>query len=368
MAIENIHLFTDQEQQILDQASVISKQLAAIADQQDLTNRFPDEELSQMAQAGLKGMAIAHEYAGSELSPLAQAHVFATLAEGSLATAFVLSQHQGATVLIAASPHAAVKEQWLPKLANGQAHGTNGFNFLNLPPERAPMHAEVVAGGYRLTGSLPWVTAAHHTDILAAGAVLPDGSQILVALPLAEAVARQDGTISIDAPMQLVALTASDTTSIQCHNYFVREDELLAGPGPQLMKASGRGATAFVPTALALGHVRSSLNIVTNAAAIKGGTASEMQQWLTAEWQRLDADITMATQQQRFDDAPILRGRANALAARAAHFALITGGGTGYRVDHTPQRLYREAGFFSVWSASGLIIPETLSHLMPQLL
>ncbi|HKD76479.1 MAG TPA: hypothetical protein VKB76_13335, partial [Ktedonobacterales bacterium] len=116
--------------------------------------------------------------------------------------------------------------------------------------------------------------------------------------------------------------------------------------------------------ALAVGHTRSSLAIVDDAARRKSGPAVEMAEWLRHEINRLDEAITAALITEDFERAPALRGRGNALAQRAAHLALIAGGGTGYRSDRTPQRLYREAGFFSVWSVGGAIIPETLSHLI----
>ncbi len=343
---------------------IAAEVLAPQADAQDASGDFPQAQIHAIAAAGLLGMAIARDYGGLDLAYLTQAHAFAALAAGDLTSAFIASQHQACTTLVTASPRAAQRDRWLPGLASGALHGGNGFNFLNFPPERAPMRAEPVAGGYLWRGALPWVTAAHHADVLVAGAVLPDGMQILAAIPLRALLAAGEATVTVDPPMDLVALAASDTTVVHCHDHFVAEDAVLLGPGPNLLKSTGRGATTYVPTAMTLGHARHCLHVLDDAAARKGGTNAEMADWLRAQITRFDADLSAALLPGDFDQAPVLRGRGNALAARAAHLALIAGGGTGYRRDQTAQRLYREAGFFSVWSASGAVIPETLTHLL----
>ncbi len=358
------HPPTDADTRAVDAARRLAADvLRPRAEETDRAASFPTEQIAAIAAGGLMGIAILPEYGGLDLSYLAQARVFAALAEGDLATAFVVSQHHACTTLVAATPRAGLRERWLGALATGQAHAANGFNFLNFPPDRAPMRAVAVTGGYRLTGSLPWVTAAHVANFLAAGAVLPDGAQVMAAIALAEGVA-SGAPIRVEPAMDLMALAGSDTTVVHFDDLFVAESDVLLGPGPNLLKTTFRGATVYVPTAMALGHARASLAVISDVAASKGGTASAMAAWLSPALDRLDADLTAALEGGDFERAPALRGRANALVARAAHLALIAGGGTGYRRDRTPQRLYREAAFFSVWSVSGAIIPETLSHLL----
>lgn len=330
----------------------------------DASGAWPVAQIRAIAASGLAGIAVPQAKGGMELSYLAQARVFAALAEGGLATAFITTQHHACTTLVDASPHEHLRQRWLPGLASGELQGANGFNFLNFPPERAPMRATPVAGGFRLDGALPWVTAAHHSDLLAGGAVLPDGLQILVALPLRAELAAGSNTISVDAPMDLMALAASDTTVVRCDGYVVAAADVLLGPGLNLLKTTFRGGTPFVPTALTIGHARASLQVIEEVAAHKQGAHTEMAVWLRAAITRLDDEMTAALTAGDFERTPVLRGRGNTLAARAAHLALIAGGGTGYKRDQTPQRLYREAAFFSVWSVSGAIIPETLTHLI----
>ncbi len=325
---------------------------------------FPAQALRAFAQAGLLGMNIPLALGGQALSFGAQARIFSRLAEADLPAAFVLSQHQACASLLVASPNPAMCARWLGKMAAGTVLGANGFNFLNFPPDRAPMRAEKYAEGFRLMGTLPWVTAARECRVLVAGAVLPDGDQILAALPLGDLLARQDPGVRVPPAMDLAALVGSATTEVQCDALEIPLTDLVLGPGRDLLKSAVRGATVYVPTAMALGHARASLSLIRDVARRKGGTAEAMATWLDERIAALDADLAAALIAQDFTQAPALRGWANALVARAAHLALIAGGGTGFRQGERAQRLYREAGFFSVWSVSGAIIPETLTHLL----
>jgi alkylation response protein AidB-like acyl-CoA dehydrogenase len=328
----------------------------------DRTGIYPGDIMHALAEAGLMGIAIPQAEGGLDLSYRAQSELFSILTEGCLAASFILTQHHSCTSLFAASPNKEVRSRWLPSLASGTIHGASGFNFLNLPPEKAPMRAIPVDGGYRLTGSMPWVTAAHESDVIAAGAVLPDLTQIMVAVPLRQALA--EGTAGIDPPLDLAALTASDTTIVHFDNLFAPAEDLMLGPDQAVLKATFRGATTYVPTAMTVGHARAALAVLEEIAARKGELPREMADWVRHEADRLAADIDAALAVGDFSQAPGLRGRGNALSVRAAHCVLIAAGGTGYRQEAAAQRLYREAGFFSVWSVGSTVIPETLSHLL----
>ena len=345
-------------------AALLHAHTTDVANAAERAGTFPEAALTAIAEAGLLGIAIDEDAGGVALSYLAQAQVFAYLTEADVTTAFIASQHHASTTLMQVAQSDRLRARWLPGLAAGTLRGANGFNFLNFPPDRAPMKAVAVTGGFRLTGALPWVTEAHHSDILVAGALLPDAQQLLVAIPLRAALALSSAAISVDASMDLLALAASDTTVVRCAEYFVAEEDVILGPGLNLLKAAGRHSATFVPTAMTLGHTRHCLQLIEAVAAQKGGTAQEIATWLRNETARLDDDLTAALAASDFEAMPRLRGRGNALVARAAHLALIVGGGTGYRQDQLAQRLYREAGFFSVWSVSGAIIPETLTHLI----
>lgn len=365
MKQQTIFLAAERDRAALAAAKAITQMLLLRRDAPPSpADPFPAQPLDAIAHAGLLGIAINEQYGGLDLSYLAQAQVFAALTEGEITSAFVASQHHACTTLMQVAQHPRLRDRWLPGLAAGDLRGANGFNFLNFPPDRAPMKATVVPDGFRLNGALPWVTAAHHSDLLVAGAVMPDGLQVLVAIPLGEALAQSQGEIRVDAPMDLMALAGSDTTVVRCNDYFVPAEQVILGPGRDVLRSAGRHSATYVPTAMTLGHARHCLRLIADIAEQKGGPALDMADWLSKAIDRFDHQLTCALTANDFEAMPILRGEGNALAAHAAHLALIAGGGTGYREGQLAQRLYREAGFFSVWSVSGTIIPETLHHLL----
>lgn len=340
-----------------DVQTLVEETLRPRADLVDYRGEFPDEQMRVLARAGLPGMAIDRVYGGLGLSPTTQARIFLELTAGCATTAFVLSQHHVTTALLSVSENEAVRERWLHGLADGSVRGADGINFLRMPAERAPMRAEEVPGGWRLRGMLPWVTASHHSDLLVCGAVLKDGRQIVVALPM-------DHRVRCGEAARLMAFEASDTGPVFCDDCFVPKSELVLGPYPDILTHAPRAATTYVPIAMALGHARSSLASCQATLAQRGADAVALGQEVSGALETLERETMDGVQRGDSELAPRLRGRANYLVGRAAHLALIVGGGSGYRRESLPQRLFREAAFWSVWSVGGQIMPETLKTLL----
>jgi alkylation response protein AidB-like acyl-CoA dehydrogenase len=323
----------------------------------DRGGAYPEEQLAALAQAGLYGIAVPRAHGGLELPPGEQARIFRALARGCVATAFVLSQHHVVTALLAVSDNEAEKARWLPGLARGEIRGADGINFLRMPAERAPMRATPAPGGWVLGGVLPWVTAAHHSDVLVCGAVLPDSRQLIVALPMDERVRRGDA-------VPLMALEASDTGPVHLDDCFVPAEARILGPDPDVLASTPRMATTYVPLFMGLGHVDACLDLIEHDLPRKGSEAIALAEAVRAERSAIESIALDAA--ERMDGAPAtaLRGRLNFLVQRAAHLALIVGGGTGYRRDAPHQRLYREGAFWSVWSVGGGITPAMLEVLL----
>lgn len=314
---------------------------------------YPAPQMQALSASGLFAMAVPRDFGGMELPYRDQARIFAILAEGCLTTAFVFSQHHVFCAMVTAAEDNALRKKLLPGLARAEIHGANGINFLHLPPERAPMRARKVEGGWRYSGTLPWTTAAAHSDLLAAGAVNEDGLQMVCAVPM-----RNTAGVAIDPPMRLAALTASETTSVHFDEVFVPDASVLLGPATEILKTH-LGPTTFVATAVTLGHARRSIRL---ASATKAPAIAARVDALRQDLHVFERDFEEALEAQNRARVPPLRGRGNVLAMRAAYLALIACGGTGFREGGTSNRLYREAAFFSVWSVGGDVIPRTLEN------
>src|SRR5262249_48329734 len=120
--------------------------------------------------------------------------------------------------------------------------------------DQAVRAEEVAPGRFRVDGLIPWVTAAGRADVVVAGAATVDNRQILFVLP-----AGREG-VTVRPSFALPALQASCTAEISCEGVRVDEDDILAGPVPDVMANPAAAGTGGLETsALALGQALAAL-------------------------------------------------------------------------------------------------------------
>ena len=126
---------------------------------------------------------------------------------GSLA--FLQTQHQSAVSMIAKGENEALKARTLPKMADGTLLVGIGFSQLRRPGP--PMlRAETRPGGFRLNGSVPWVTGFGFYHQFLIGAALPDGQAVFGVVPFSDC----DG-IKLGPIMRLAAMESPQTVTAE---------------------------------------------------------------------------------------------------------------------------------------------------------
>ena len=324
----------------------------------DASQGFCSDALRALGSSGLLGMAVPRAYGGLDLHPATQARIFCELAAGCATTAFVVSQHHVVTALLASSPNEGLKSLWLPRLASGEVLGADGINFWRQARATPPMRATPVASaeGWTLDGVLPWVTGARHCQLLVCGALLDDASQLVVALPAGE-------HLEVGAPQDLLAFGGSQTSSVRLQGVQVAPAQLVLGPHADVLASVPRRGTTYVPTFMALGQARASLEACQPWAAQRGDDAVALLAEVQAELESVGTRAQCAVEAGDVGAATGLRAEANLLVQRAAQLCLALGSGSGYARGALPERLYREAAFWLVWSVGGAILPTTLAAM-----
>ena len=141
--------------------------------------------LSEMGRRGLLGLRIPGEFGGLALPPLEFRRFQEASARASGALAFLESQHQSACSLVSRSGNARLRARLLPRLARGEA--TSAIAFSHLRRAGAPaLLATPAAGGFTLSGHLPWVTGWGLFSHCVTAATLPDDRILFAVHPLAE--------------------------------------------------------------------------------------------------------------------------------------------------------------------------------------
>ena len=322
---------------------------------------------ARMAEAGVTRWVIPEAY-GGEARPAAErmAGLEAMAAENLCAT-FVLTQFEAAVGRLATSDNESLKRDLLPAFAAGGQFTTVGISHLTTsrrhlrePAVKAePCSNGDVGGGYRLTGTLPWCTAAGMADLVLVGAELPDGRQFLGFM-----ATDADG-VSVADPPELLALTASRTTQISFDGAVVAADRLVSRPVEEVMK-QGSGGTGSVGTStLAVGHAAGSLRGLAGEAE-KRPELRETLEPLERERAKLHDKIALIAAAESPDDLPAgltaasVRARANSLCLRAAQSYLTASKGAGFVAGHPAGRCVREAMFFQVWSCPAPVAAQAL--------
>jgi alkylation response protein AidB-like acyl-CoA dehydrogenase len=256
---------------------------------------------------------------------------------------------------LAVAADAELQQRWLPGLANGKFFATVGISHLTTSRQHtAPAVAATVRGnGYRLTGDVPWVTGAGRAHVIVAGGTLPDGRQILTAIPT------DRPSVTIDAPLPLLALTGSETGPIRLTDVEVAVEEVIFGPVEGVVaKASTGGAGSLMTSTLAAGHAWGCLDHLQREAARRTALAPVVQA-LMADAQALRGDLLGAARGGTAS-AEELRTRATDLALRASQALLTATKGAGFLAGHPAERLSRQALFFLVWSCPQAVANQLL--------
>ena len=330
---------------------------------EDFVEAWPGDHLQAMARAGVMTWDIPVEWDGLDLQPTDMLEGLRLLSSACLVSTFILTQRSAAVRRIATSDNEVAKQLLLPDLRDGKIFATVGISHLTTSGQhlRAPLvQVTETDGGFELSGTVPWATAATQADYLVTGGSLSDGRQILVAVPT-----DRDG-LKVQSPVALMALNASQTGAVTLDRVSVREAEVLHGPVEAVMRqGTGGGAGSLATSALAVGVTAG----VLRGLAVETEKRSDLNDYLfplQEESDQLLADLRLAAQGASPDGdnaAESIRRRANSLVLRSAQAWRAATKGAGFVAGHPAERAVRESMFFLVWSCPQPVLAANLQEL-----
>jgi len=279
-------------------------------------------------------------------------------ASGSLA--FLQTQHQSASGLIARSSNEELKSEYLPKMGNGEKLVGIGFSQLRRggPPM---MKAEETGGGYVLNGTVPWVTGWGFYPEFLMGATLPSGEALFGIVPL-----KNENGIRVSPVMKLAAMETPNTVSVGFEKYKLPIDKVVFTQSASWIKNNDQ-INITLQGHFALGCAQAGLDILKANAEKKplpfimqahDSLAYELKR-CREETKRAQATPTEETTQERLN----VRAWAIDLAVRCAHAAVTASSGAANSVDHPAQRVYREALVYTVSAQTTEIMEATLRRI-----
>ncbi|MDY7014961.1 MAG: acyl-CoA dehydrogenase family protein [Cyanobacteriota bacterium] len=287
------------------------------------------------------------------------------VARYSGALAFLQTQHQSAGSLLARSTNDPLKQELLPHMATGKVLVGVGFSQLRRPGEPL-MKATAVEGGYRLDGTVPWVTGYGFFDFFIMGATLPTGEAIYGSVPLRDMNQPSGGSLRFSEPMQLLAMGSTRTVSARVEGWFLAGDRVVALQTRDLLQEKDR-ENVLHHSFFALGCARAGISILQDVARQKPlPFLSRAERSLDRELEDCRHLIYQALRAQpgNFEQRLQLRARAIDLAGRCARAAVTASSGAANLKPHPAERVYRESLMFAVSGQTPAVMEATLEQFL----
>ena len=339
--------------------------IAPVATELDADSVLLKTAFQDLGRQGWLGLRISRQWGGAELGDREFRQFQELLARYSGALAFLQAQHQSAGSFLSRSHNESLQQQFLPRMGNGEVGVGVGFSHLRRAGEPT-LQAKPVENGYLLDGSIPWITGYGIFEWAIVAAVLPDQQAIygMVPLhPLPQAEQAGKGKVMFSEPMQLAAMTASNTVSAQFDQWVLPASQVLfVTPANAIHKSDGLNVLQH--SFYALGCAQAALDWMQIVQAQR--SLPFIQTAYNALVQELChcRSKIYAADSQSFSERLTLRAWAIELAVRCAHAAVVVSAGSANSTSHPAQRIYREAMVFSVTGQTTAVMEATLTRLI----
>ena len=339
---------------------VLREEVAPRAEAMDADPESLAEGLAVLAREGLLALKRPAAFGGPDLPDPDVRRFQETVARYSGALAFLQTQHQGVSGMLAGSPNRSLAEAYLPHTANGGKLVGVGFSQLRRPGPPI-VRAERTEGGYRIDGRVPWVTGFGFFHEFVVGAALPDGQAVFGLVPLA-----QTERVHPTPPMRLAAMSAAGTVAVDLDGFLLPDERVIAIRPAGWISGSDEINIAQQGS-FALGCAQAGLDVLAGNAERRHldfaeRTRASLQAELDGirdESERWAGRASSENVAERLD----LRARMIDLMVRCAHAAVVSSSGAANSLDHPAQRIFRESLVFSVSAQTGPIMEATLARI-----
>lgn len=336
---------------------LIDAQLAPHAANIDQQGLYPQPFIEALAQTGALSL-LSQDYA----SIFAQNAVLSEIGATCGTTAFTLWCHCAFIWYLQQSDNPALKARYLKQAQTGKRYGATGLSntIKSLSGiEQHRLRAKPDGDGYRIDGTLAWVSHVKIGHSLAITAQQDDGSLIMF-------IADIDGnSVRLSDCPPFTGLQGSLTAQVQFNNHYLSPEYLLVNPNQthDYLKKITLGMVSL-QLGIAAGITQHALRLINTSNQFN----QELNQYLAENYQYETLNNRYLAWQQSYQSLSKsaslpallrvleLRHAIAILALDTAQSASIHAGGLGYLADHPASRLLREAAFIAV-------VTPTLKHL-----
>jgi alkylation response protein AidB-like acyl-CoA dehydrogenase len=330
--------------------------VAPVAEELDREARFPYELVAELAELGLMGLPIPEEYGGAGGDTVSYAIAIEELTRIDSSVAITVAAHTSlGTMPIYLFGNDEQKQEWLPRLASGEALAAFGLTEPNAGSDAgaARTKAELRDGEWVIDGSKIFITNAG-TDITACvsiTAVTGENEISNIIVP--------NGTpgYEISGPMHKLGWRASDTRELSFSGCRVPEGNLLGARGKgfrQFMQILDGGRISVA--SMGVGLAQGAYDLALAYAKERQQFGKPISQFQAVQFQLADMATEIDAGRQLVYKAAWLKDQGKDFALAAAQAKLYTGilsnrvvnaalqihGGYGFMEEFAISRLYRD--------------------------
>ena len=344
--------------------SFLQEEITPLANEIDGDRQALKLAIDKMGDRSWLALKVPPELGGSGLSEADYRRLQISMARVSGALTFLQTQHQSAVSKLVRSNNKSLR-QFLPDAATGKVKIGVGFSHLRRMGTPV-MQARQTAGGYVLSGTVPWITGYNFFDFFILGATLADGRELYGLLPFQDSLQGANGKLTFSEPMELMAITATNTVSATVKDWFLEGDRIVTINPPGAIHDSSR-QNILNHGFFALGCAYAALDILEAIARKK------LLDFLQESWLSLQSEVKeneskaiafIGDQNVSYEQKLQLRARTIELAQRCSLAAVVASSGAANYLYSDAGRVYREALLFSVSGQTTDVMQASLSLLV----
>jgi alkylation response protein AidB-like acyl-CoA dehydrogenase len=370
--VNDLFYLTDDQRAIRDLARKLARdRIARFAADVDERERYPEESIRALIDAGLYGIWVPDAYGGTDMGCLALALVAEEIAWACAATAtqYVDQPLGGLPILLAGTE--AQKQKYLPKLATGELLAAYSLSEPGAGSDAAALSTTAVRKGdtYVLNGAKQWCTNGDHADVLCVFATV-DRSKRASGVT-AFLVEKEAPGFSVGKKERKMGIRGSPTVALHFNDCVISADQRLGEEG-EGFKIAMRTLDITRPStgAMAVGIGQAAVDAAVGYAKERrqfGQPIAEFQgiQFMLADMaMQIHAARLMVHHAARQIDAGV-RGNtyeasmakcwAGDAAMKVTTDAVQVFGGYGYTRDYPVERFMRDAKIMQIYEGTNQI-------------
>jgi len=347
------------------------QQLRPIAGDLDREHRFPAEQITQMGELGLMGIAVPEEYGGTGMDSVAYAIAMEEISRGCASTGVIMSVNNSLYCdPVMKYGTEKQKQEWLAPFASGQKLGCFGLSEPGNGSDAAAASttARLEGDEWVLNGTKAWITNAHDAH---AAIVIATTDKSMKHKGLSAFIVPTDAVgFSVGKKEDKLGIRASSTGNLIMEGCRIPKENMLGmeGEGFKVGMTTLDGGRIGI-AGQALGIAQASLecaieyaqgrkafnNPISKLQAIQFKLADMAMRVESARLLTHRAAFLKSNKQPYSKEAAMAKLAASEAATANAHAAIQVLGGMGYVTEMPAERHYRDARITEIYEGTSEI-------------